>query len=102
MIKLHGPLNLSKIPHELITTNKAGDKVIWIDVVEKKVKGNYGDTHTITAYDKENRKTHYLADLTPQEFGVSAGQQAPASYRQQAVSVSAPIQSPATPDDLPF
>ena len=107
--KLHGALNLSKIPKELITTNRAGDRVLWIDIVERRSKGQYGETHSVTCYDKNRRQAIYLADLTPQEFGspVQPQQPAPAaqSYRSRpAAQQSAPAPAPAEEngDDLPF
>ena len=73
--KLSGFLNLSKIPKDLIVKNKKGDSGIWVDVVERKEKGKYGDTHTLTTYDKENKKTVYLSDLKPKDFGQSGSTQ---------------------------
>jgi hypothetical protein len=70
--KLTGRLNLSKIPKELIVTDKYGDKVVWVDVLERLAQGRYGETHSISVYDKTNRKSIYIAELTPQEFGKSA------------------------------
>lgn len=67
--KLHGYINLSRIPEGLITTNRAGDRVIWVDVIERRSAGRYGETHSITCYDSRSRETTYLADLTPQAFG---------------------------------
>jgi len=73
--KLSGFLNLSKIPKDLIVKNKKGDSGIWVDVVERKEKGKYGDTHTLTTYDKENKKAVYLSDLKPKDFGQSGSTQ---------------------------
>lgn len=67
--KLSGRLNLSKIDKSLIQTDKNGDKYIWIDVVERKEVGKYGDTHSVTLYNKEAKQTIYLADLKPKDFG---------------------------------
>lgn len=88
--KLHGRLNLSKIDKALITLNQKGEKCIWVDILEKKDgPDEYGNTHTITLYNKESRQTIYLGDFKPQQFGPSA----PAA--------SAP--APANDDnDLPF
>lgn len=87
--KLNGMLNLSKIPKELITITKSGDKAIFVDIVPNKNGADqYGNTHSISIYDKENRKTIYLGNLKEKEFG--GGTSAP--------SASAPSVS----DDLPF
>ena len=86
--KLHGRLNLSRIDKNLITTDKNGRKCIWVDILEKKEPDQYGNTHTVTLYNKDTRETIYLGDFKPQEFG-SSGQ--------------APQQSqPADDDDLPW
>lgn len=70
MIKQHGFLNLTKIPKNLIVTNKKGEKGIWIDVLaNKNGQDQYGNTHTVTLYDKDAKQTHYLANLKTQEFG---------------------------------
>ena len=93
--KLHGPLNLGKIPKELITTDKFGEKTIWIDVVERLTPGRSGQTHSICIYDKANRRNVYIADLTPQEFGKSV-KPAPQSTPKTAPAPTADDQ------DLPF
>lgn len=69
--KLRGLLNLSKIDKSQIVILKDGSKAIWIDILERKEPGKYGDTHTMTQYNKDTRTTIYLADLKPQEFGQS-------------------------------
>ena len=92
--KLTGMLNLSKIPKELLFTTKKGEKAIFIDIVKKKDGADqYGNTHTICLYDKENRKNIFLGDLKEQEYGNGGG--------------SAPAGAPAGSqnngsDDLPF
>ena len=53
--------------------------------MERKEKGKYGDTHTLTTYDKENKKTVYLSDLKPKDFGQSGS-----------------VQEDSSKDDLPF
>ena len=103
--RLHGALNLSRIPKELIFTNKANEKCVWIDLVERQTPGKYGDTHSITVYDKATKQKHYIADLKPQEFGAAPAPQAPANnYRQQAAPVAAPVASAPIDEDngLPF
>ena len=108
--KLTGALNLSRIPKECITTKANGDKVIWIDVLERKLADAYGNTHTITVYDRNERKAVYLADLKPQEFGSkeAAAQQAGAAnaYRKAeptpAKEEVKSEQPKADDSDLPF
>lgn len=91
--KLHGRINLSKIDKNLIVPDRNGDKCIWVDILEKKEPDQYGNTHTLTLYNKEKRETIYLGDFKPQEFGGSG----PATQaQQQAVTESAGN------DDLPF
>lgn len=103
-------LNLSKISKELIFKNKNGASCIWVDVIEKRVPGKYGETHSISVYDKNARQAIYLADLKPEDFSKGAQQSAPApanNYRQApaapATVPAAPAQpSPADGGDLPF
>lgn len=107
--KLTGRLFLGKIPKEAIQTANDGGKFIYVDVLERRAPGKYGETHTITMYDKNTRQTVYLADLKPVEFGVQQEAPAPANnYRQPA---PAPAPAPAQPvspsgakndEDLPF
>lgn len=70
--KLHGLINLSKIDKKLIVKLKDGSSAIWCDVLEKRSPDQYGNTHTLTIYDKENRQTIYLGDFKPQQFGQAA------------------------------
>lgn len=109
--KLHGMLNLSKIPRELITTNRNGDKVIWIDVLENLRPSQFGDTHSVSIYDRNAGQAVFVGNLTEQEFGkrpVSQPAPAPANnYRQApAAPASAPVASAsassADESDLPF
>lgn len=68
--KLNGRLNLSKIPKELIQTANDGSKFCYVDIVPNRDGADqYGNTHAISVYDKQNRKTIYLGNLKPQEFG---------------------------------
>lgn len=63
-------LNLSKIPKEILFTTKHGDKAIFVDILEKKNGADqYGNTHTVTLYNKEKKETIYLGDLKEVEFG---------------------------------
>ena len=103
--KLHGYINLSKIPKELITTNRAGDRVLWIDVIERRSEGKYGETHSITCYDNRTRETTYLSDLTPQNFGgndnaATGGNGGNARIFPDPQPAHAPQDDPN--DDLPF
>lgn len=77
--KLHGMLNLTKIPKRLITENKNGEKVLWVDIVPNRGGADqYGNTHSIQIYDKEAGKAVYLGNLKDVEFGQKA-ESAPAS-----------------------
>ena len=91
--KLTGLLNLSKIPKELIGQTKKGDKCIYVDIVpNRNGADDYGNTHTITLYNKNTKQTIYLGNLKEVEFGKSgAGATAP--------GLRDPL--PET-DDLPF
>jgi hypothetical protein len=87
--KLNGMLNLSKIPKELITTNKNGDKVIYVDIVPNKDGADqYGNTHSIQLYDKATKKVTYLGNVKPFEFGGKGQDGAPSNGSKS--------------DDLPF
>ena len=93
--KLTGMLNLSKIPKSLLYETKHGDKAIFIDIVKKKDGADqYGNTHTICLYNRDERKNIFLGDLKVQEYGNGGG------------SASAPAGAPASQDeasdDLPF
>lgn len=85
--KLNGMLNLSKIPKELIGQTKKGNKCIYIDIVPNRNGADeYGNTHTISLYNKSTRQTIYLGNLKEVEFGKSgaatpAGQ--PASSEEE-------------------
>lgn|SRR5574344_1796954 len=77
--KLHGVLNLTKIPKRLITENAKGEKVLWVDIVPNRGGADqYGNTHSIQIYDKEAGKAIYLGNLKDVEFGQKADN-APAS-----------------------
>ena len=70
--KLTGLLNLSKIPEELIGQTKKGSKCIYVDIVPNRNGADeYGNTHTITLYDKNTKQTIYLGNLKEVEFGKS-------------------------------
>lgn len=68
MLNLNGAFNLSKIPKHLIRTNSKGEKIIYVDVREN-LRGadQYGNTHTITVYDKDAGHSVYLANLKERE-----------------------------------
>ena len=89
--KLTGLLNLSKIPKELIGQTKKGSKCIYVDIVpNRNGEDIYGNTHTITLYNKNTKQTIYLGNLKEVEFG-KGGAATPAG--QPAPSVE---------DDMPF
>ena len=70
--KLTGLLNLSKIPKELIGQTKKGEKCIFIDIIPNRNGADeYGNTHTITLYNKNTKQTIYLGNLKEVEFGKS-------------------------------
>ena len=73
--KLTGRLMLNKIPKEKVIrdTDKNGNPraYIWVDLQEKKEPDQYGNTHTLTMYNKETKETIYLGNFKPQEFGGS-------------------------------
>lgn len=72
--KLNGRLSLSKIPKELIQTANDGSRFCYVDIVPNRNGADqYGNTHSISVYDKQNRKPIYLGNLKPQEFGGQGG-----------------------------
>ena len=81
--KLNGRLYLSKIPKELVLVDNNGRKYIYVDIVpNRNGADDYGNTHTITLYNKNTKQTIYLGNLREVEFGKSgaatpAGQPAP-------------------------
>ena len=89
--KLTGLLNLSKIPKELIGQTKKGEKCLFVDIIPNRNGADeYGNTHTITLYNKNTKQTIYLGNLKEVEFG-KGGAATPAG--QPASSVE---------DDMPF
>ena len=101
--KLRGKLLLSKIPKELIQTAQNGDKYAWIDVIELRTVGKYGDTHAITIYDKSKREAIFIANLREETFGAPQTNQGN-SYRQPSAPSAAPVASAPLDEDngLPF
>lgn len=103
--KLTGSFNLSRIPKECIVTNRNGDKCVWLDITKKKMADGYGNTYTISIWDRNARTTVYLADLKEQEFG---SREAQAQQAGADKAFRAPKETPAQPaepkggDDLPF
>ena len=81
-MRLNGALNLSRIPKNLIRTNKNGDKILYINVNENYRPSDYGYTHTITCYDKEGGRNIYLADLKPVEPKEQAQEQPKAQQQE--------------------
>lgn len=105
MEKLEGKLNLSRIPKELIQTAPNGEKYCWIDVMELRTVGKYGDTHAITVYDKNKREAIFIANLRKKVFGGAAPQNNQNnSYRQPSAPAAAPISTTPVEEgtDLPF
>ena len=89
--KLNGRLYLSKIPKELVLGDDKGRKYIYIDIVpNRNGADDYGNTHTITLYNKNTKQTIYLGNLKEVEFGKSG-----AATSQNA-------SAPADEDDLPW
>ena len=89
--KLTGLLNLSKIPKELIGQTKKGEKCLFVDIIPNSNGiDDYGNTHTITLYNKNTKQTIYLGNLKEVEFGKSGA--------------ATPVGQPASSeeDDLPF
>ena len=80
--KLNGRLYLSKIRKELVLGDDKGRKYIYVDIIpNRNGADDYGNTHTITLYNKNTKQTIYLGNLKEVEFGKSgaatpAGQQA--------------------------
>lgn len=79
MSRLKGRLVLSRIPKSLVQVGRNGEKFIWISVSERREKGQFGDTHTITIWDAENKKAIYIADLRPDEYENKNTETVPAS-----------------------
>ena len=70
--KLTGLLNLSRIPKELVGQTKKAEKCIFIDIIPNRNGADeYGNTHTVTLYNKNTKQTIYLGNLKEQEFGKS-------------------------------
>lgn len=91
MNRLKGRLILSRIPKSLVQVGKTGEKFIWISIAERREKGQYGDTHTMTVWDAENKKAIYIADLRPDEYESKPAAAAPAATNTNEGG-----------DDLPF
>lgn len=106
--KFNGPIRLSRIPKELIVKNKAGESVIYVDFVPRKGGADqYGNTHSLSVYNKATRETIYLGDFKPVEFGTQQPAPAPANnYRQAAPAPAPTAAAPANTgfdgQDIPF
>ena len=84
---------MSKIPKELIGQTKTGDKCIYVDIVpNRNGADDYGNTHTITLYNKNTKQTIYLGNLKEVEFGKSGA----------ATPAGQPASSEVDDGDLPF
>ena len=76
--KLNGRLYLSKIPKELVLADDKGRKYIYVDIIPNRNGADeYGNTHTITLYNKNTKQTIYLGNLKEVEFGGGATAPAP-------------------------
>ena len=102
--KLEGKLNLSRIPKELIQTAPNGDKYCWVDVMELRTVGKYGDTHAITIYDKTKREAIFIANLRKKVFGGAATQTNQSNNYRQPSAPAAPVATTPVEEDsgLPF
>ena len=91
--KLNGRLYLSKIPKELVLVDNNGRKYIYVDIVpNRNGVDDYGNTHTITLYNKNTKQTIYLGNLKEVEFGKSGA----------ATPPEPPVPSAEDDRDLPF
>ena len=91
--KLNGRLYLSKIPKELVLGDDKGRKYIYVDIVpNRNGADDYGNTHTITLYNKNTKQTIYLGNLREVEFGKSGA----------ATPPEPPVPSAEDDGDLPF
>ena len=91
--KLNGRLYLSKIPKELVLGDDKGRKYIYVDIVPNRNGADeYGNTHTITLYNKNTKQTIYLGNLKEVEFGKSGA----------ATPPEPPVPSVEDDRDLPF
>ena len=71
--KLNGRITLSKIPKELIQTASDGSRFCYVDIVPNRNGADqYGNTHSVSIYDKQKRERIYLGNLKPQDFGDGA------------------------------
>lgn len=108
MEKLHGKINLSAIPKELITRDAKNNAVIWVDVIEnfEGKPDQYGSTHKIQVWDKSTGKNITIAYLEKKTFGKAAqpAQAAPAPQRAAQPSYQPAQQNSLEPQesDLPF
>jgi len=75
MAILHGYINLSKIDKNLITTNKSGDKIIWVDVYTYDTPDQFGNTACLAQYDPRTRQKTYLANFRKKELHQENGSQ---------------------------
>lgn len=63
--RLKGFLRLSAIPKNLVQTTKSGAKGVYVSIAELREPGKFGETHTMTIWDKETKKAIYICDLKP-------------------------------------
>lgn len=68
MAILHGYINLSKIDKNLISENKNGEKILWVDVYTYDTPDQYGNTACLVSYDPRAKKKTYLANFRTKEL----------------------------------
>lgn len=66
--RLKGFLRLSAIPKNLVQTTKSGAKGVYVSIAELREPGKFGETHTMTIWDKEAKKAIYICDLKPDDW----------------------------------
>lgn len=74
MAILHGYINLSKIDKNLISTNKNGDKILWVDLYTYDTPDNYGNTACLATYEPRTRQKTYLANFRPKELNKASSE----------------------------
>lgn len=69
--KLNGSITLNLIPKQVVFERQSGTKIyknIYIDVTPLKETDEHGNTHSVSIWDKENKKRIYIGRLKPQEI----------------------------------
>lgn len=73
MAILNGYINLSKIDKNLITENRHGDKIIWVDLYTYDQADQFGNTACVATYDGRTKQKNYIANFRPKELKKSSG-----------------------------